>query len=58
MRTKQPEADTVDVMDINKEIRLRLRDLKFAAIDALLLRIRHGDVTTDDLIQMYLSFKR
>ena len=58
MRTKQPEADTVDVMDINKEIRLMLRDLKFAAIDALLLRIRHGDVTTEELIQMYLSFKR
>ena len=57
MRTKQPEADTVDVMDINKEIRLMLRDLKFAAIDALLLRIRHGDVTTEELIQLFLSFK-
>ena len=56
--TKQPEADTVDVMDIDKEIRLLLRDLKFAALDALLLRIRHGDVTTEELIQMYLSFKR
>ena len=56
--TKQPEADTVEVMDINDEIRLLLRDLKFAALDALLLRVRNGDVTTDDLIQMYLSFKR
>ena len=58
MRTKQPEADTVDVMDINKEIRLRLRDLKFAAIDALLLRIRHGDVTTEELIQILMFFKQ
>ena len=41
-------------MDIDNEIRLMLRDLKFAAVDALLLRIRHGDVTTNELIQMYL----
>ena len=56
--TKQPEAETLEVMDIDNEIRLLLRDLKFAALDALLLRVRNGDVTTDDLIQMYLSFKR
>ena len=56
--TKQPETDTIEVMDIDKEIRLMLRDLKFAALDALLLRVRNGDVTTEDLIQLYLSFKR
>ena len=56
--TKQPEADTIEVMDIDKEIRLMLRDLKFAAVDALLLRVRNGDVTTEELIQMYLSFRR
>ena len=55
--TKQPEADTVDVMDIDKEIRLLLRDLKFAALDALLLRIRHGEISTEELIQLSLSFK-
>ena len=56
MRTaKQPEADTIDVMDIDKEIRLLLRDLKFAALDALLLRIRHGEISTDELIRIYLS---
>ena len=55
--TKQPETDTIEVMDIDKEIRLLLRDLRFAALDALLLRVRNGDVTTEDLIQMYLSFK-
>ena len=55
--TKQPEAETLDVMDIDKEIRLMLRDLKFAALDALLLRVRNGDVTTEELIQVYLSFK-
>ena len=55
--TKQPEADTVDVMDINKEIRLMLKDLRFAALDALLLRIRHGDISTEELIQLYLSLK-
>ena len=53
--TKQPEADAHEVTDIGKEIRLLLRDLKFAALDALLLRIRHGDVTTNELIQLYLS---
>lgn len=53
--TKQPE--TLEVMDIDKEIRLLLRDLKFAALDALLLRVRNGDVTTEELIQIYLSFK-
>ena len=55
--TKQPEAETLEVMDIDKEIRLLLRDLKFAALDALLLRVRNGDVTTEELIQIYLSFK-
>ena len=55
--TKQPEAETLEVMDIDKEIRLLLRDLKFAALDALLLRIRHGDIPTEELIQLYLSFK-
>ena len=53
--TKQPEAE-IEVMDIDKEIRLLLRDLKFAALDALLLRVRNGDVTTEELIQLYLSF--
>ena len=51
--TKQPEAGTLDVMDIDKEIRLLLKDLKFAALDALLLRIRHGDISTEELIQVY-----
>ena len=55
--TKQPEAETLEVMDIDKEIRLLLRDLKFAALDALLLRIRHGEISTEELIQLYLSFK-
>ena len=55
--TKQPEAETIDVTDIDKEIRLLLKDLKFAAIDALLLRIRHGEISTEELIQIYLSFK-
>ena len=55
--TKQPEAETIDVTDIDKEIRLMLKDLKFAAIDALLLRIRHGEISTEELIQIYLSFK-
>ena len=55
--TKQPEADTLEVMDIDKEIRLLLRDLKFAALDALLLRIRHDEISTEELIQIYLSFK-
>ena len=55
--TKQPETDTIEVMDIDKEIRLMLKDLKFAALDALLLRVRNSDVTTEDLIQLYLSFK-
>ena len=55
--TKQPETDTLEVMDINNEIRLLLRDLKFAALDALLLRIRHGDISTEELIQLCLSFK-
>ena len=58
MRTaRQPEAETLEVMDIDKEIRLLLKDLKFAALDALLLRIRHGEISTEELIQMYLSFK-
>ena len=55
--TKQPETDTIEVMDIDKEIRLMLKDLKFAALDALLLRIRHGEISTEELIQLYLSFK-
>ena len=55
--TKQPEAETLEVMDIDKEIRLLLKDLKFAALDALLLRIRHGEISTEELIQLYLSFK-
>ena len=55
--TKQPETDTIEVMDIDKEIRLMLRDLKFAALDALLLRIRHGEISTEELIQLCLSFK-
>ena len=55
--TKQPEAETLEVMDIDKEIRLLLKDLKFAALDALLLRIRHGEISTEELIQIYLSFK-
>ena len=50
---KQPEAETLDVMDIDKEIRLLLRDLKFAALDALLLRIRRGEISTEELIQLY-----
>ena len=56
--TKQPEADTLEVMDIDKEIRLMLKDLKFAAIDALLLRIRHDEISTEELIQLYLSFNK
>ena len=51
--TKQPETDTLEVMDIDNEIRLLLRDLKFAALDALLLRIRHGEISTEELIQLY-----
>ena len=53
--TKQPEAETREVMDIDEEIRLLLRDLRFAALDALLLRIRRGEISTDELIQIYLS---
>ena len=53
MRTKQPEAETLEVTDIDKEIRLLLRDLRFAALDALLLRIRHGEISTEELIQLY-----
>ena len=56
--TPKQQTDALEVMDINEEIRLLLRDLKFAALDALLLRVRNGDVTTEELIQMYLSFKR
>ena len=56
--TPKQQTDALEVTDVNEEIRLLLRDLKFAALDALLLRVRNGDVTTDDLIQMYLSFKR
>lgn len=55
--TKQPETDTLEVKDIDKEIRLMLKDLKFAALDALLLRIRRGEISTEELIQLYLSFK-
>ena len=55
--TKQPEADALEVMDTDKEIRLLLKDLRFAALDALLLRIRRGDMSTEELIQLYLSFK-
>ena len=56
MRTKkQPEADALEVTDIDKEIRLLLRDLRFAAFDALLLRIRRGETSTEELIQLYLS---
>ena len=51
--TKQPEAETLEVTDIDKEIRLLLRDLRFAALDALLLRIRHGEISTEELIQLY-----
>ena len=51
--TKQPEAETLEVMDIDKEIRLLLKDLKFAALDALLLRIRRGEISTEELIQLY-----
>ena len=56
--TPKQQTDALEVMDIDKEIRLLLKDLKFAALDALLLRVRNGDVTTDELIQMYFSFKR
>ena len=49
--TKQPEAETLEVMDI-------LKDLKLAVLDALLRRVRNSDVTTEELIQIYLSFKR
>ena len=56
--TPTQQTDTLEVMDIDNEIRLLLKDLKFAALDALLLRVRNGDVTTDELIQMYLSFER
>ena len=55
--TPTQQTDTVEVMDIDDEIRLLLRDLKFAALDALLLRIRHGEISTEELIQLYLSFK-
>ena len=55
--TPKQQTDAIEVMDIDKEIRLLLRDLKFAALDALLLRVRNGDVTTEELIQIYLSFK-
>ena len=55
--TPKQQTDTLEVMDTDKEIRLLLRDLKFAALDALLLRIRHGEISTEELIQVYLSFK-
>ena len=42
--TKQPETDM-------------LLDLKRAVLDALLLRIRHGEISTEELIRLYLSFK-
>lgn len=51
--TKQPETDTLEVMDIDS----MLRDLKWAVLDALLRRVRNSDVTTEELIQIYLSFK-
>lgn len=55
--TPKQQTDTLEVMDTDKEIRLLLRDLKFAALDALLLRIRHGEISTEELIQVFLSFK-
>ena len=55
--TPKQQTDALEVTDINEEIRLLLRDLKFAAIDALLLRIRHDEISTEELIQIYLSFK-
>ena len=51
--TPKQQTDALEVMDIDKEIRLMLKDLKFAALDALLLRIRHGDISTEELIQVY-----
>ena len=51
--TKQPDTDTLEVTDIDKEIRLMLKDLKFAALDALTLRIRRGEISTEELIQLY-----
>ena len=56
--TPKQQTDTLEVTDTDKEIRLLLKDLKFAALDALLLRIRHGEISTEELIQLYLSFKR
>ena len=55
--TPKQQTDALEVTDIDNEIRLLLKDLKFAALDALLLRVRNGDVTTEELIQIYLSFK-
>ena len=55
--TPKQQTDALEVTDINEEIRLLLRDLKFAALDALLLRIRHDEISTEELIQIYLSFK-
>ena len=55
--TPKQQTDALEVTDIDNEIRLLLKDLKFAALDALLLRVRNGDVTTEELIQLYLSFK-
>lgn len=54
--TPKQQTDALEVTDIDKEIRLMLRDLKFAALDALLLRIRHDEISTEELIQLYLSF--
>ena len=51
--TQKQQTDALEVMDIDKEIRLLLKDLKFAALDALLLRIRHGEISTEELIQLY-----
>ena len=51
--TPKQQTDTLEVMDIDKEIRLLLKDLKFAALDALLLRIRRGEISTEELIQLY-----
>ena len=51
--TPKQQTDALEVTDIDNEIRLLLRDLKFAALDALLLRIRHGDISTEELIQVY-----
>ncbi len=55
--TPKQQTDALEVTDINEEIRLLLRDLKFAALDALLLRIRHGDIDTADLVRLCLELR-